>query len=183
MPRWIAFLRAINVGGRTVRMDRLRALFEEIGYAEVETFIASGNVIFDSPRSEAQALEQAIEAHLKTALGYDVTTFIRNLTELAAIAAYSPFPPKETGAAATYLYVQLLKAAPEPAAQERVLALQTPVDAFHFNGRELYWLRRGMISQSQISGGLLEKTLKMPGTMRNTTTIRKMAAKYPPGLR
>jgi hypothetical protein len=76
MPRHIAFLRAINVGGHTVKMDQLRTLFEELGLKDVETFIASGNVIFRSPAKSA-SLESKIERHLHRALGYEVDTFIR----------------------------------------------------------------------------------------------------------
>ena len=77
MTLYIAFLRAINVGGRTVKMDRLRGLFEQVGYADVETFIASGNVIFRSPAEDTQALERQIEAHLAASLGYEVAAFVR----------------------------------------------------------------------------------------------------------
>src|SRR3712207_154861 len=91
MPRFIALLRAINVGGRIVKMDHLRSLFASIGFSGVETFIASGNVIFEAPDCDAAALEQRIEAHLHQALGYEVATFIRTDSELAAVARYQPF--------------------------------------------------------------------------------------------
>ncbi len=70
MPKYVAFLRAINVGGHTVKMDYLRGLFEAIGSRNVETFIASGNVIFDSKSKNAPALERRIEKHLEETLGY-----------------------------------------------------------------------------------------------------------------
>ena len=77
MTRLIAFLRAINVGGHTVTMDKLRKEFEALGLMEVETFIASGNVIF-TPRSlDVVALEKKIEARLRASLGYEVATFVR----------------------------------------------------------------------------------------------------------
>ena len=57
MPRYIAFLRAINVGGHTVKMDRLREIFESLGFANVETFIASGNVVFETTAGDTAALE------------------------------------------------------------------------------------------------------------------------------
>ena len=63
--RYVAFLRAINVGGHTVRMEALRREFESLGATNVETFIASGNVIFDTARRNAAALERAIEEHLQ----------------------------------------------------------------------------------------------------------------------
>jgi uncharacterized protein (DUF1697 family) len=93
--RYIAFLRAINVGGHTVKMETLRRLFEGLGFSDVETFIASGNVIFDSPIEETRSLEKKIEVHLKENFGYEVATFIRTPTELAEIINYRPFPPSE----------------------------------------------------------------------------------------
>src|SRR6185369_8391120 len=63
MPKYVAFLRAINVGGHVVKMDQLRALFEALGFANVETFIASGNVIFDSKSKNVAALERKIDRH------------------------------------------------------------------------------------------------------------------------
>ena len=68
MPRLVAFLRAINVGGHIVKMDQLRKLFAELGFANVETFIARGNVLFDSSSKSGPALEKKIEKHLKAAL-------------------------------------------------------------------------------------------------------------------
>src|SRR6476620_4469524 len=76
--RLIAFLRAINVGGHTVKMEVLRRLFEELGFENVETFIASGNVIFDAPDDDQGALEKQIEGQLRTSLGYEVATFVRS---------------------------------------------------------------------------------------------------------
>ena len=88
MPRYIAFLRAINVGGHTVKMDRLREIFESLGFANVETFIASGNVVFETTALDTAALETRIAAALQAALGYEVATFIRTEAELARIAAH-----------------------------------------------------------------------------------------------
>ena len=92
MPKYVAFLRAINVGGHTVKMDQLRSLFEALSFSNVQTFIASGNVIFDSKSKSTKALEKKIESHLQDALGYEVATFIRTTSELAVIADYKPFP-------------------------------------------------------------------------------------------
>src|ERR1041385_3864079 len=94
MPRYIAFLRAINVGGHnTVTMDFLRHFFESLGFAHVETFIASGNIVFETASKNAQALERKIESGLRAALGYEVVAFVRTGAELAAIASYKPFSP------------------------------------------------------------------------------------------
>jgi uncharacterized protein (DUF1697 family) len=176
---FIAFLRAINVGGHVVKMDRLRVLFAELGFSAVETFIASGNVIFETPSADAPALEQQIERHMRPALGYEVATFLRTPAEVTAVGAYQPFDAAELAAVGSSLHVGFLRAAPPAAAQEKLLDLRTPTDDFHTHGRELYWLRRAPINESRITGALLEKTLGMPATLRNVTTVRRLAAKYP----
>lgn len=176
--RFIAFLRAINVGGHTVKMDHLRRLFEALGFSNVATFIASGNVIFDSPVAKTQTLEQQIESHLKTSLGYDVATFIRSTAELAAIAQYQPFTPTELETVDHFLYIAFLKTQPTGATQHKLMAFRTNTDDFHIHDREIYWLCRTKLSESSFSGALLEKTIGMSATMRNVTTVRKLAAKY-----
>ncbi|HEX2091694.1 MAG TPA: DUF1697 domain-containing protein [Longimicrobiaceae bacterium] len=176
MQRYVAFLRAINVGGHTVKMDRLRGLFGELGLAGVETFIASGNVIFETAEGDLQGLERRIERHLRQALGYEVATFIRSASELTAIAAHRPFPASETEGA--LLYVALLPSPPDDEALRRLLAFRSEVDDFHVHGREVYWLCRKKTSESAFSGALLERALGMPATLRNVTTLRKLADRY-----
>ena len=100
MPRFVAFLRAINVGGHTVTMAKLRVLFESLGLEDVETFIASGNVVFSSPAKNLAALENRIEDHLAASLGYEVKTFIRSDAEVAAVARHKPFSEARTRSAA-----------------------------------------------------------------------------------
>jgi uncharacterized protein (DUF1697 family) len=178
MPKYVAFLRAINVGGHTVKMEALRRLFEEIGFANVETFIASGNVIFDSPAKQTGTLEKKIEVVLQDKLGYEVTTFIRSIAEVRKVVEYEAFPEAERKAEDSVLYVGFLQKNPGDEAQKRVLALATPVDDFQVFGRELYWLCRTKFSESRVSGAQIAKALGMPTTVRNATTVRKIAAKY-----
>jgi uncharacterized protein (DUF1697 family) len=101
--RYIAFLRAINVGGHVVKMDRLRKLFEGEGFTNIETFIASGNVVFDGAGrpGKIDALERAIEGMLKAALGHDVATFVRP-AELRALAAHDAFSPAASRSATAF---------------------------------------------------------------------------------
>ena len=90
MPRYFAFLRGINVGGHRVKMGRLRELVEELGFEHVETFIASGNVIFSSASQDVHTMEERIARHLQEALGYAVPTLIRSQSELESIATFEP---------------------------------------------------------------------------------------------
>jgi uncharacterized protein (DUF1697 family) len=174
MTRYVAFLRAINVGGHTVKMDRLRALFEEMRFANVETFIASGNVLFDSSSKSTAAMEARIERALEKALGYEVLTFIRPLASLAAVAESHPFDTFERDGHA--LSVGFLKDA-DAKRGERLAALQTGYDEFHLHDRETYWLCHGRMSDSKVWGPVLDKALAGPVTFRNVTTVRKLAAK------
>ena len=176
--RWIALLRAINVGGHTVKMERLRTLFVDLGFANIATFIASGNVIFEAAASDAQTLERRIEQHLQHSLGYAVATFLRTPAELAAVAQHQPFAPADLADETNALYVAFLPAPPTAAAHAALLAYRSAVDDFHVHGREVYWLCRTKISDSAFSGARLEKAIGMPATMRNITTVRKLAAKY-----
>jgi uncharacterized protein (DUF1697 family) len=176
MPRYVAFLRAINVGGRVVKMDRLRAAFETLGFADVETFIASGNVLFTAASKSGPALERRIAAHLGKTLGYDVGTFVRTGEEVRRIATHEPFA---AAMAKPYhaLYIAFLPAAPAAAERRALEALRTPDDELHLHDRELYWLARKPFGDSAFSGALFERTLSMPATLRNVTTVRKLAAK------
>jgi uncharacterized protein (DUF1697 family) len=179
LQRYIAFMRALNVGGHTVKMDRLRGLFEEMGFTDVESFIASGNIIFTSPSTDAAALEARIEAHLKAALGYAVATFLRTPDELAAAASHTPFAGADPVPEGHTLSMVFLKSEPGAEGKAKLVELQTDVDEFHVNGRELYWWCRTRFSDSKVRPGPLEKASGV-GTNRNVTTVRKLAAKYPP---
>jgi len=177
MARYIAFLRAINVGGHTVKMDVLRQFFEALGFSNVETFIASGNVVFETAAKNTHTLEKKIEQQLRAALGYEVATFIRTEAELAAIAQYQPFPSAQMEAA-TAFNIAFLAEPLDAASQKRLLALKTDIDDFHVHGREVYWLCRKKQSESTFSNVVLEKTIGRASTIRGVNTLQKMAAKY-----
>ncbi len=157
MSKYVAFLRAINVGGHTVKMDHLRRLFQEMeDFTNVETFIASGNVIFDSKSKNAKALEGRIERTLEEKLGYKVATFIRSIPELAAVAQYKPFA--DCDAEGNILYITFIAGVPDDDSKQRLLSFVTETNDFHFHGREVYWLRRNF-GQSDFPGAKFEKAL------------------------
>jgi uncharacterized protein (DUF1697 family) len=182
MPRLVAFLRAINVGGHTVKMDDLRRLFESLGFSRVETFIASGNVVFEATSRNTRALKIKIEKKLKEALGYEVATFIRTDAELADIANYQPFRPSEMEAAVA-LNIAFLAGPLDDESKRKLMALRTDIDDFCAHGREIYWLCRKKQSESTFSNAVLEKTIGKPSTLRGANTVKQMAAKYPPSKR
>lgn len=178
MPRVVALLRGINVGGHRVAMADLRRHFEALKLKNCATFIASGNVIFDAPaRADLAALEGRIEKHLAKALGFQAPTFIRSVDEIAEVVTSVPFPHVcETDS----LYVSFLRGEPDDAGKQAVLALESPVDEFRFRGRELYWLCHGKISEVSVAWSKLEKLARsakqIDGTSRNITSVRKLLA-------
>ncbi len=174
MPKYIAFLRAINVGGHIVKMDHLRKLFETMGFSNVETFIASGNVIFDSKSKDTKAIEKKIENSLQKSLGYKVSTFVRTPSELAEVIGHKAFKSVD----GDVIYIGFVSEVPNDDSKKKLMTFRCEVDDFHINGREVYWLCRKKMSESDFSYSKLEKTFGMPATFRNTTTVKKLAEKY-----
>jgi len=172
--KYIAFLRAINVGGnRVVKMDSLRGMFESLGFTNAATYIQSGNVIFESSEADASAIEKRVESHLAQSLGFEVETFLRTMREAAAIVDKCPFEEKE----GETVFIPLMRVPPGPKACQSLLALSTQTDSFAVQGREVYWLRRDK-EKSPFSNNRIEKTLGIAVTTRNITTLRKIVIKY-----
>ena len=119
-----------------------------MGFGEVATFRASGNVIFASDGAEPEPeLASRVEVELDARLRYEVPVFLRSLDEVAAIAAREPFPAAAVEASRGRLQVQLLAEEPTAAARRAVMALADDEDRLAFEGRELFWLPSGGISR------------------------------------
>lgn len=158
-------------------MAELRRLFEGLGFQEVETFIASGNVVFTSDAKEVRALELKIEDRLRTALGYEVSTFLRTEEELAALAKYEPFKKSHLKDAAA-LNVGFLVEAPGPVAKKLIATFKSEIDDFRVHGREVYWLSQAKQSDSKFNNARFEKMLHTRATWRGINTVRRLAGKY-----
>ena len=180
MHHYLAFLRGMNLGRRRIKMDVLRGLFEELKFVDVATFIASGNVIFSSPGKDSRQLTQRIQRHLQQRLGYEVDTFLRTRAELAAAAAFRPFAAADLVHPDHTVYAGFLQE-PLSVSQGRALtACRTAVDEFCVAGREYYWLCRVRSVESNVWASPAMRAVKLPSsTMRNLTTVRKLAALYP----
>jgi uncharacterized protein (DUF1697 family) len=176
MPRCIAFLRAVNVGGRFIKMEALRAAFEALGLAGVQTFIASGNVIFETRVRDLGALERKIESHLHASFGFEIHTFLRTEKELAAIVAHEAFDAAEVVIANTHV-VGFVASAPDAATARLIERFHTEADRYHLHGRELHWISRRKQSETTFSNAAFERALKTRATFRNVSTLRKLLAK------
>jgi len=158
-------------------MSQLKAPFEELGFGEVETFIASGNVLFTSRQAEVGLLESRIARQLETSLGYSVDTFVRTAQEVVAIGTAKVFP--EEGEAGITIHVGFMHEPLAPAVARKLAAIRTPEDELRVRGREYYWLCRVRTSESKIWTLPEIKALRLPtSSMRNMTSIRKLIAKH-----
>ena len=159
-------------------MEELRALFESVPLANVSTFIASGNVIFESAKP-ADRLETAIERKLKSALGYEVATMVRSTSDLGAIVRHVEARQLGPGGGVT-LYVGFLKAAPPKAIAAAVAGMSNEVDVLAVSGRELYWRCNRPFSESTVAGPRLGRLLGGPVTIRTYNTVGRLVARMGP---
>ncbi|MCC6318584.1 MAG: DUF1697 domain-containing protein [Gemmatimonadaceae bacterium] len=176
--RCVAFLRAINVGTHVVTMDRLRSLFVDMGYADAQTFLASGNVIFTARAPREADIEQKVSAALEAALGYGVPTFMRTREALAAVCAATPFPAQDMRDAVA-LNVGFLAATLGKDAIARMKSYDTDLDRFATIGREFYWMSRTRMSESPFFKVKFEKAFGVNVTFRTMSMLQRLAAKYP----
>ncbi|MEZ2128977.1 MULTISPECIES: DUF1697 domain-containing protein [unclassified Sinorhizobium] len=164
MPVYVALLRAVNVGGTgALPMAELKSLCEELGFADVRTYIQSGNVLFRSDQAESTVRER-LEAGLSRKMGKSPGVMLRNRKELEAIAAGAPFPHAKPN----YLLVNFR---PEAAAKDALDTMVAPDgEEVQIAGREIY---------VHYPNGSGRSKLKLPalkaGTSRNLNTVRKLA--------
>jgi len=169
--RSAAFLRAINVGNRRVAKDELISVFDNLGFTDVDTFLASGNVLF-TPTSPADA--EAIAGALEAALGYPVPTTVRSSDEVHRIAETAPFSSEEIAAIGGKPQVILLFTPPTSGQRRAVLDHAHSADRLVFEGQELHWLPPGGISDSALDLPATSRELG-PMTVRTANTIARLA--------
>lgn len=179
MLRYVAFLRGVNLGARRrVGNEELRLCFEGMGFEDVATFRASGNVAFSAPgRASEGELGKRVEAGLEDRFGFAVTVFLRSVDEVAAIAAREPFDSEAVAKSKGKVQVSLLARKPSAAARKKALALAGDDDLLAIEGRELYWLPSGGTADSELDLKAIE-ALVGPDTRRTIGTIEQIAAKY-----
>jgi uncharacterized protein (DUF1697 family) len=177
MNRYVAFLRGMNLGNRRITNDELRSHFEALKCEEVATFRASGNVVFSVDGESPAKLVARLEEGLADALGYEVPVFLRSAKELLAIAAHEPFEAEALDASTGKLQIALLTKKPTAEAGKSALALSTEADRLVVEGRELYWLPQGGMSDSELDLKALA-TILGSMTIRTKGTVDQIAAKH-----
>lgn len=177
MPKQVAFLRGINLGRRRLKMDRLREVVEAAGLDGVDTYLASGNVVFDEVDGPADRLERRLEDHLRDTLGYEVDTFVRSMDALRTVAGVDDHARAEEDG--FKIHVMFLHDPPDEDLAAHLRTLETPDDRFLLLEREICWLRRGRLSDSAIpSSDVAGLTGGATATMRTLNTVRRIIKKY-----
>ena len=169
MTAYAALLRGINVGGnKKIAMPALKALFEELGFADVVTYIQSGNVVFRTSKADASVIEQRIAE----VFGHEVTVILRTAAELAAVANGNPFLSADANL--KQLYVTYLDRKPTGEAAGRLDSDRSPGDRYSLRGRELYLDLGNGAGRTKLTLDYLERTLGVKGTARNWNTVLKL---------
>jgi uncharacterized protein (DUF1697 family) len=183
MTKYISILRGINVGGnRKILMKDLKVLFEKLGFSKVETYIQSGNVIFESNQNNSTAdVEQNIQQALSETFGFDVPGIVRTADEWTESIANNPFW-KEPNADIDRLHLTCLKEVPSPELLEKIKTFQLlPVrqahgepDRFEIIGKDVFIFCAAGYGTSKLTNPFFESKLKVPATTRNWKTVIKL---------
>jgi len=174
MEKYVAYLRAINVGGsKIIKMDDLRSMFTSFGLQDVQTYIQTGNVIFASPQRDSGSLESELETKLKATLGYPIEIFLRTWAENEKLAKQVFFTTGKTDT----LHIVLLKEKISATTKKELLAFTSQAEEFAVHGREIFNLRHDK-DKSIFSNAFIEKIIKASATTRNWNTINKIVEKF-----
>lgn len=174
MPVYIAMLRGINVGGhKRIKMDQLRASFEELRFEHVSTYIQSGNVVFKTRKTSTSVLSSSIEKQILNDFGFAVSVITRSSDEIAKAIELNPFV-KERGIATEKLHVMFLSAAPKPSALQKLADLTAAPDQLCCLDREIYFYLPNGASGSVLMKSPVDRVLAVVTTTRNWKTVNSI---------
>jgi len=176
MTKYIALLRGINVGGkRKVLMADMKALFEKLGFTNITTYIQTGNVIFESKKSEDNlTLAQCIQNAILETYQFEVPVMIRSLSEWEQAISDNPFF-KDKSIAIGRLHLTLLDESPEADRLAFLKKMDFGFDQFEIIGKHVFICCAEKYSDTKLTNGLFEKKLKCKATTRNWKTVLKLS--------
>lgn len=177
MQRYVALIGGLPCGRDGVGMETLRSAIAKLGFLNIDTYLTSGNVIFDtSPVGVIGPLEAQISRHLNNVLDtHGVTAFVRTPEDLADIVSRNPFDAAESKSGGNLLFVVFLSEQPDERAERQLRIRRNDVDELRLVGREIFWLRKP--SEEAVSPPDLAEILDAPATVRSLTTIQRLVDK------
>ncbi len=170
MPRYVALLRGVNVGGAgRMAMADLRACVEAAGFEDVSTHIQTGNVLLRTPMRSAERVARAVEAAVEADLGFRTAVMVRSAAQLAAVLEQRPFPR----AADAALRIAFLREAPSAAAGAARVVPGGPAGLGGI-GREVFLHHPGGMGRSKLTGAFIEKGLGVAATARRRSVVERL---------
>jgi uncharacterized protein (DUF1697 family) len=185
MVTYLSILRGINVSGhKLIKMEALRKLFEDLGFKNVQTYIQSGNVVFQSKKAKQSDLEKKIVKKIEEEFGFEVPVLVKEANELSVVLKNNPFlnQRKED---ITKLHVTFLSEEPDQAAIVKIKEGNYAADEFIVSGKIIYLFCPGGYGNTKLSNNFFENKLKVIATTRNWKTVNElisMANKITPQL-
>ena len=173
MQTYISLLRGINVSGqKKIRMTELQSLYESLGLTNVQTYVQSGNVVFDSVEQDATKLTKAIEAQIEATFGFSVPVLIRSADDFYRIIESHPFKNEEpVRVLVTFLYEY-----PEQSKRDDLSEYKDKVDQFAIGEQEIFLFCPGGYGKTKLSNTFFEKKLDVVATTRNWKTVNALYA-------
>ncbi len=175
---YAALLRGINVGGKNkIKMTDLKRMFEEMGCTQVETYIQSGNVIFESDLRTAE-VKTAVEQEIEKNFGFAIDVIIRTGEELVQILKNCPFTEQEIKIAEELnqegesMYIAFLSEVPKAENLKKLEVYTGEADRYFIRNKDLYLLFSHSIRNSKLAVNL--QKLKVANTVRNWKTMQKL---------
>ncbi|MDN5213495.1 DUF1697 domain-containing protein [Fulvivirgaceae bacterium BMA12] len=176
MKRYVALLRGINVSGqKKIKMAELRAHLAELGWQDIQTYVQSGNVIFESDAGDRQVLGSQIEKKILEKYGFDVAVLVKSGEELRYILENNPFI-KRGQEDTSRLYVTLLANQPTPEALKKLETIDHSPEEFILDGQTIFFFSPNGYGKAKMSNNFFEQKLKVAATTRNWNTINKLVA-------
>jgi len=174
MNTFISMLRGINVSGqKKIRMVELKDLYESLNLVNVETYVQSGNVVFDTAEGDASKLAELIEAQIEKAFGYTVPTFIRDASDFQRIIEGNPFLKKRDEDPAR-LYVTFLYSAPSESKLSNLAIPTGEAAEFSIGDKEAFLFCPNGYGRTKLSNSFFERNLDVPATTRNWKTVNAL---------
>lgn len=175
MATYVALLRAVNVGGRSVAMADLRATFAKMGFADAKTLLQSGNVVFTSDKSPTADLEKQLETAAEKHHKMQIEFMVRTAKEWADLVAGNPYPDEAKSDPARLVLVAL-KSSAKPGAEKALQAAIKGRETVRVFGKNAYMYYPDGQGESKVTPAVVEKHLGARGTARNWNTVLKLLA-------
>jgi uncharacterized protein (DUF1697 family) len=171
MTTYISMLRGINVSGqKKIKMDELKKLYESLDFKNVQTYLHSGNVIFECSDTNVAKLINKIERKIKNSFGFDVLVLIRTITEIQKLIENTPFVKKDT----SKLHVTFLSDTPTKSPINEINKIKDKSEEFFISGKEIYLFCPKGYGRTKLSNNFFERKLKLSATTRNWKTVNKL---------